>query len=654
MTSLKKVERQQKSIDRRARVAAERAGKETGQTGLNAVTTDSFVNFAQKMGVGADNPLSTAGYGFNPVTRIRTTLEWIHRGSWLGGVAVDLVADDMTRAGARVTGQMKVEQMQKLDRAVRQAGIWGALNDTVKWARLYGGALAVMMIDGQRLETPLRPEAVGRNAFKGLVVFDRWMVEPDLSRVIETPGPNFGLPEWYIVRADAPGLRNARIHYTRCLRMIGIKMPYWQAVMESMWGESVLERLWDRMTAFDSGTTGMAQLIYRAWIRTLKIKGLRNIVATGGKPLQGLLAQVDLMRRTQNSEGVTLLDGDDEFEGMENHAFSGLKEAVDSLGEQLSGALQIPLVRLFGQSPGGLNSTGESDLRMYYDNIKKEQEAVLGVPLTRVYEVVARSEGMDVPDDFGIEFNSLWQMTEKEKSEIAKNDADAITTVEGAGLISQQTGLRELRQSSAITGRFTNITDAEIEAAEVTLPPAGEPAAALEHEQSMEQASHSAEEARKTAKAAPKPAAKRTATRDSALSVAEALKQHHDVDGVVENEKGSVRRGTSGPQKTPWEAILAADYGFIRRAPGADGDPLDAFFGPNLASTYVCVIHQIDPATGAFDEHKVMLGFGTAADAVATYRASYSDDASSRIGFITHMTMADFKRWLAMLAGPSI
>lgn len=644
----KKLQRALASTDRQYRRAAEKAAKETGTSGLAVMATDSFVNFAQKMGVGADNPLTTAAYGFNPITRQRTTLEWVHRGSWLGGVAIDLMADDMTRAGVTIQGKMKAEDMQKVERAVRKLGVWGSLRDTIKWARLYGGALGVMVIDGQRLDTPFRPETVSRGGFKGIVVLDRWMLEPQLQDVISDPGPNIGLPKFYFCRADAPGLRGEKIHYSRCIRMIGVQLPYYQAVMEQMWGESVLERLWDRMTAFDSATTGMSQLIYRAWIRTLKIKGLRNIVATGGPAMRGLLAQVDLMRRTQNAEGVTLLDGDDEFEGVENHAFSGLDECLLQIGQQLSGALQIPLVRLFGQSPAGLNATGESDIEMYHDNINKEQERTLQSPATVVYEVVARSEGIDVPDDFGIKFNPLGQLKEKDKAEIAKLDEETISNA-AEGLISRKTALRELKQSSAITGRFSNITEAEIEAAEDTPPPSPEEVLKSQHEQGMEMASHTAEEARKTAKAAPKkPGAQ---TRDSGIASVTAMKRHHDLDCVVENEEGSVRRGTSGPQKTPWEAVLAADYGFVRRTIGADGDELDAFFGPTPASTYVCIIGQIDPATGLFDEYKVMLGFPDAQTAVATYRASYSDDAALRIGFIEHMEMPSFKEWMRAYAG---
>src|SRR3954462_10709848 len=74
--------------------------------GTESKTLDSFTNFAQKMGIGADNPLSTARYGFNPVSRNRIQLEWMHRGAWLAGLAIDIVADDMTRAGADFTSEM--------------------------------------------------------------------------------------------------------------------------------------------------------------------------------------------------------------------------------------------------------------------------------------------------------------------------------------------------------------------------------------------------------------------------------------------------------------------------------------------------------------------------------------------------------------------
>src|ERR1700732_367897 len=73
-------------------------------------TLDSLQNFTAALGYGTDTLLSQGTYGFNPITRVRTLLEWIHRGSWLGGVAIDLVADDMTRAGIELKGDIEAKE----------------------------------------------------------------------------------------------------------------------------------------------------------------------------------------------------------------------------------------------------------------------------------------------------------------------------------------------------------------------------------------------------------------------------------------------------------------------------------------------------------------------------------------------------------------
>jgi phage-related protein (TIGR01555 family) len=436
----------------------------------NDKTLDSFVNFAHNLGIGSDNAMSSSTYGFNPVTRIRVLLEWIHRGSWLGGVAVDVVADDMTRAGVSLTGEMEPGQVLAMEEAAVTLGIWKSLNETIKWARLYGGAIGVLLVEGQDLSTPLRLNTIRKDQFKGILPLDRWMVEPTLYDLVQEMGPNMGNPKYYRVTAMAPALMNQKIHYSRCIRLEGIRLPYWQRVMENLWGLSVLERLYDRMIAFDSATTGAAQLVYKSYIRNYKIKNLRQVVAAGGDALNGLTKYVEMMRRFQGIEGMTLLDAEDEVSADTHAAFGGLSEALTQFAQQLSGSLQIPLVRLFGQSPSGF-STGETDLRNYYDTIKQQQEKDLRSSVTKVYRAIAASEGIELPEGFRIEFNSLWQLSETEKATIAETTARTISSTEESGLIDRATALKELKQQSRITGIFSNVTDEFITEAENEEPP---------------------------------------------------------------------------------------------------------------------------------------------------------------------------------------
>lgn len=112
----------------------------------------------------------------------------------------------------------------------------------------------------------------------------------------------------------------------------------------------------------------------------------------------------------------------------------------------------------------------------------------------------------------------------------------------------------------------------------------------------------------------------------------------------IETPKGGERTAKDGSWSVP---DFPAHYGEVRRTTGADGDPVDVYMGDDVQSTQVWVIDQKFPDTGKFDEHKVMLGFGSPEAALAVYERAFSDgSAQSRIGAMTPMTLRQFKNWL--------
>ncbi|MFP0547901.1 DUF1073 domain-containing protein [Acinetobacter baumannii] len=439
--------------------------------GIKQFTIDSFQNFAARVGLGAGSQNDQSTYGFDFLSRDRLKLEAMYRSSWIVGQVVDVVAEDMTREGISMRGMDDPDEVETIDQAFDEFEIWDKLCDTIKWGRLYGGAVAVMMIDGQNVSTPLNLNTIKKDQFKGLMVLDRWMVLPTLEDLVTEYGPDYGKPKYYNVITDSVGLSDQKIHYSRVIRIDGVDLPYWQRIAENLWGQSVIERLLDRLTIFDSTTMGIGQLVYKAHLRTYKVKGLRSIIAAGGKAFEALVKQIEHIRLWQSNEGMTLMDADDSFE-THQYSFSGLDNILLQFGQQISGATQIPLVRLFGQSPAGLNSTGESDLSMYYDNINQQQERRLRSNLHKLLRIISLSKlGKDLPDSFKFDFASLWQIDDKTKAEVANTTVQAVVAAEENGLISRKAALKELRQSSEITGIFASISDEEIDQADDDPPP---------------------------------------------------------------------------------------------------------------------------------------------------------------------------------------
>lgn len=433
-------------------------------------TSDSFQNVAARLGIGTDNLSSSSTYALNPITRQRSQLEWMYRGSWIVGQAVDCVAEDMTRAGIDITSAIRPEDVEGIKSGFERRAIWQALEETIKWSRLYGGAIAVLLIEGQDVSTPLRVDTVARGGFKGIVCLDRWVVVPALEEVVQEYGPSFGKPAYYDVMVSAPVFRGKRIHHSRVIRLEGVDLPYWQKVAEYGWGLSIVERLYDRLVAFDSTTQGAAQLVYKAHLRTVSVEGLREILSEGGPAEAALTKMFEMIRVMQSNEGLTLIDAKDTFQ-THSYTFSGMSDLLLQFAQQLSGALQIPLVRLFGQSPAGLNATGESDVRNYYDLIAQQQESRLRYGLQTIIDLIYRSDvGGDPPADLGFKFNSLWQMSETERATIAVGITNAVTQAFEAGIVDRPCAMKELKQSADVTGVWSNITDEDVNEAEAEPP----------------------------------------------------------------------------------------------------------------------------------------------------------------------------------------
>ena len=186
-----------------------------------ANTKDGFDNFVAKLGLGQDNPLAAGMYtpGVN-LSANRPQLDSMYRTSWIVGRMVDVVAEDMVRGGIDIQSELPPGEIDELLRYMSRMGVNGRLSDTLKWSRLYGGALAVILIDGAIQSSPLRLDYVAKDSFKGLHVLDRHQGTPS-TEVVRDLGPKLGYPEYYTVN-DTSGLSNLRFHHSRVIRFVGV------------------------------------------------------------------------------------------------------------------------------------------------------------------------------------------------------------------------------------------------------------------------------------------------------------------------------------------------------------------------------------------------------------------------------------------------
>lgn len=423
---------------------------------------DAFSNPLFRLGYGSQSPLEATEYPLTRMTDNYALLNSLYRDNWVVQNVVGLMVDDMLREWYKLKGNVTPEMQDALDRVERQTRTRARINEGMRWGRLYGGAAGLILIKGQEdLSKPLDLDMVFPGSFQGLYILDRWQgVTPNMEVVFEGGDP---VPESYSI-TDARGYTVTNVHHSRLIRFTGRDLPFLEKVAEVYWGESEVEALYKEVVAHDNVSANMAALTFQANINTMEVKGLEQLFSIGSSQAQRRFWNVMQAQSVLRSNfGTQLVEEGTKLTNTQ-YTFTGLQEVYESMCLNLCGASHYPMTKLFGRSPAGMNATGESDLKNYYDYVDSQREAKVRPVLQKLLPVLAMSAWGFVPDDLDFTFPPLWTPTATETAEIALKKAQAIRDTFQAGLFQADTAMKELKKLEEETGMFGSISDEEIAA----------------------------------------------------------------------------------------------------------------------------------------------------------------------------------------------
>ena len=428
---------------------------------------DGYSNAAAFLG--ADSPLISSGTfvpsGLTSDPRLLTTA---YREFWLATRIIDTPAEDMTRAWYTLTGKIPEEDLDDLKRLEARHSVKQELTNAIRWARLYGGSLALMVIrgDADRLDQPLNLDLLPPDCFQGLLVLDRAMgISPSMELETDLDDPDYGLPMFYTVEMGVGECTSMKIHHSRVLRFVGRELPPMEMLSENYWGASELEHVWDELQKRSATSANIAQLVFQANITTLKMGDFGDTVAMSTKEAQtAVRTLISEENRFRTSFGLQLLSKEDSLEN-HSYSFTGLSEVYEAFVMDVAGAAEIPATKLFGRSPQGFQSTGESDLRNYYEMVAGLQERHLRPALDRLLPVMAISCWGFLPDDLSFVFNPLATETPQERAQLLKDLSDPIIRQFECGMITRESAVAELKALGEPYGAFSKIEAAKDEPA---------------------------------------------------------------------------------------------------------------------------------------------------------------------------------------------
>lgn len=390
---------------------------------------DGYVNLLNKYGTKQDN---SEAYKFEREPVIPDMqLTGLYEGNGLFSKIIDTPAEEALKHGFDLN--LKSDELNAFVEDALDDLEWEEKAATaIKWARLYGGALIVMLIDdGRGLEEPVDWEHI--RSIDELRVYERSIVQPDYASLYQQDYggkgvgnrvSKFGQPEYYYVSSIYGSFK---VHESRCLVFRNGVLPEQTSNATYLfWGMPEYVRIRRALRETVTAHTDSVKLLERSVQAIYSMKGLASLLTTDDGENQVLkrLQLVDTSRGLLNSIAI---DSEGEQYDFKTFQFSGVKDVIDATCNMLSALTNIPQTILFGRSPAGMNATGDSDFESYYNFVEKIQRLMLKRNLRTLLDVVFRAgiASGDVTEepDYKLEFNPLWSLSDTEQATVDQTKA---------------------------------------------------------------------------------------------------------------------------------------------------------------------------------------------------------------------------------------
>lgn len=390
---------------------------------------DGYVNLLNKYGTSQDN---SEAYQFEREPIIPDMqLTGLYEGNGLFSKIIDTPAEEALKHGFDLN--LKNDEVNAFVEEALDELEWEEKAATaIKWARLYGGALIVMLInDGGGLEQPVNWQNV--KSIDELRVYERAIVQPDYSSLYRQDYggkgegnrvSKFGQPEFYYVSSVYGSFR---VHESRCLVFRNGVLPEQTSnSIYRFWGMPEYVRIRRALQETVTAHTDSVKLLERSVQAIYSMKGLATLLTTDDGENQVLkrLNVIDTARGILNS---LVIDADGENYDFKTFQFSGVKDVIDATCNMLSALTNIPQTILFGRSPAGMNATGTSDFENYYNFVEKIQRLMLKRNLRTLLDVIFRagiaSGAVEEEPDYKLEFNPLWSLSDTEQATVDQTKA---------------------------------------------------------------------------------------------------------------------------------------------------------------------------------------------------------------------------------------
>lgn len=370
--------------------------------------------------------------------------------SWIIQKFVDVRTRDMTRLNRELNTPLESDEVVALESAYRRFGAFTKREEVLTWISVYGDAMVVAITDSEDMEAPLDDN---ENIVR-FIVLDKTGYTPMTNNIEDDiTSPLFGKPRMYKINVG-PG--ETLIHASRVCRIeAGKRSIKERNTVSGKYGRSDIQAIYQPLVNYLSTAINISDIVDQSKTDVLSIKGFNQAIAAG---LEQQFVEVALaMKSIRSSTDALMIDSTANYDQKEM-TFAGLVEILKSQRDDLAGACNMPLTRLFGQSASGFAS-GVEDNQNYYESIASLQESRLR-PIDDFFDKF-------ILKDIGVEhgqldytYPSIELSNDTEVAAILSTTVTALSTAWQDGIINEVEYATELKNK----GLVSSITDESIAA----------------------------------------------------------------------------------------------------------------------------------------------------------------------------------------------
>lgn len=355
---------------------------------------------------------------------------------------VGTIAEEMTRKWIKlktVGDDDKAERVKQLYAAMEKFKVKDRFREAAEHDGYFGGGQIYIDVQSARGVSAwtdpvelgsklfLSDKKIKKGSLKGFTVIEPVWTYPGVYNTDNPMSPDFYKPtEWFVMAKT--------VNASRMLDFVSREVPDLLKAAYNFRGISLTQIAEPYVNNWLRTRDSVSDLIHSFTIPVLSTN-MATVLQGGGA--ESLINRLQMFNQCRDNRGAFAVDNTPEQEEKAEFIsapLGGLDALQAQAQEQMAAVSSIPLVKLLGISPAGLNASSDGEIRVFYDYIHALQQSIFKDNLKRVLDIIQLSEFGDIDPDIYFEFEPLYEMTEKEKAEIRKIDADtdAVNVATGA------------------------------------------------------------------------------------------------------------------------------------------------------------------------------------------------------------------------------